>query len=225
VVVDGSTVGALPRPREHVVFARTTTIQADRSKVEDGIARVRDQVFPAVTAIDGCVGMSLLVDREAGRCIATTAWESEAAMQASAEGVKPLRADAEEGLGSTSTDVATWEVSVMHRVHDTPDGGWARVTWLSGDDGFAERAADTFRMAILPQLQEWDGFCSASLMTSRETGRAVGTVTFATRAQLEATRESAQELRRRGSEQMRGMVDDMAEMEVAFAHLHVPELV
>ncbi|HEV7196161.1 MAG TPA: hypothetical protein VGN19_09485, partial [Pedococcus sp.] len=60
------------------MHARTTTIQADRSKVEDGIARVQDQVFPAVTAMDGCAGMSLLVDRESGRCIATTSWESEA---------------------------------------------------------------------------------------------------------------------------------------------------
>jgi hypothetical protein len=36
----------------------TTTIQADRG-VEDGIARVRDQVFHAVTAMDGWAGMSL----------------------------------------------------------------------------------------------------------------------------------------------------------------------
>jgi quinol monooxygenase YgiN len=207
------------------VYARTTTIQADRSKVEDGIARVRDQVFPAVTAMDGCVGMSLLVDRESGRCIATTAWESEAAMQASAEQVKPLRADAQEGMGTTSSEVATWEVAVMHRDHATPDGACARVTWLSGDEGLADRAADSYRMVILPTIQEWDGFCSASLMISRETGRIVGTVTFETRAQLEATREAARGLRGKAMEHMKATVDDVAEMEVAMAHLHVPELV
>ena len=225
MVGDGSAVGALPRPREHVVFARTTTIQADRSRVEDGITRVRDQVFPAVTAIDGCVGMSLLVDRESGRCIATTAWESEAAMQASAEGVKPLRADAQESLGTTSSDVDTWEVAVMHRDHDTPDGAWARVTWLSGDAGGTDQAVDAYKTTVLPTLQEWDGFCSASMMTNRESGRLVGTVTFETRAQLEATREAAMQLRQKGSQAMGARIDDMAEMEVAFAHLHVPELV
>lgn len=207
------------------MYARTTTIQADRSKVEDGIRHVRDQVFPAVTAIDGCAGMSLLVDRESGRCIATTAWTSDAAMQASAEQVKPLRAGAEERLGASTSDVATWEVAVMHRDHASPEGACARVTWLSGDQGLADRAADIYRTTILPTLQEWDGFCSANLMISRETGRIVGTVTFETQSQLEATREAAKDLRQRASERLDAVVDDVAEMEVALAHLHVPELV
>ena len=207
------------------MYARTTTIQGDRSKVEDGIAHVRDQVFPAVKALDGCAGMSLLVDRESGRCIATTSWESEAALRASAEEVKPLRTDAEQTLGATSTEVANWEVAVMHRDHASPEGACARVTWLSGDLGLADRAADVYRSVILPTLQEWDGFCSANLMISRDTGRIVGTVTFESRAQLEATREAAKDLRQLASERMNATVDDVAEMEVAMAHLHVPELV
>jgi hypothetical protein len=206
------------------VYARTTMIQADRSKIEDGIARVRDEVFPAVTAIDGCAGMSLLVDRESGRCIATTSWESEDAMLASAERVRPLRDDATEGLGAGSSDVEMWEVAVMHRDHATPDGACARITWLSGD-GLADRAVDSYKSMVLPTLQEWDGFCSSSLMIRRETGRIVGTVTFETRDQLEASREAAMELRQRASQSMQARVDDVAEMEVAFAHLHVPELV
>ena len=86
---DGGAVGALPRAEEAVMYARTTTIQADLAKIDAGIAHVRDQVLPTVTAMDGCVGMSLLVDRESGRCIATTAWESDAAMRDSAERYAP----------------------------------------------------------------------------------------------------------------------------------------
>jgi quinol monooxygenase YgiN len=223
--VTAAPLGRCPDRKELVVYTRSTTIQADRSKVDDGIARVRDQVFPTVTAMDGCIGMSLLVDRESGRCIATTAWESEAAMQASAEQVKPLRADAEQGLGTSSSNVDMWEVAVVHRDHATPDGACARVTWMSGDAGLADRAADIYKMSILPTLQQWDGFCSASLMINRENGRAVGTVTFETREQLEATREAAADLRQRAGQEMGAVVDDMAEMEVALAHLHVPELV
>jgi quinol monooxygenase YgiN len=207
------------------VYARTTTIQADRSKIADGIAHVRDQVLPQVTAMDGCVGMSLLVDRETGRCIATTAWESEAAMQASAEPVRPVRDRAEQAMGTSSSAVEQWEVAVVHRDHAMPEGSCARVTWLSGDPGLADRGPDIFKLAVLPRLQEFEGFCSASLMVSRDTGRIVGTVTFETRAQLEATRQAVAAIRERASQEMRATVDDVAEMEVALAHLHLPELV
>ena len=42
---------------------------------------VRDEVMPALQAMDGYVGLSLLVDRESGQCIATSAWETEDAMR------------------------------------------------------------------------------------------------------------------------------------------------
>jgi hypothetical protein len=208
------------------VYARTTTTQADRSRVDEGIAQVRDLVLPQVTAMEGCVGLSLLVDRETGRSIATTAWQSEEAMNASAERVRPLRDQAQGAIGATSSSVDVWEVAVMHRDHAMPSGACARVTWLSGDDaGFTDRAIDIYKMAVLPRLQEWEGFCSASLMVNRDTSRVVGTVTFETPAQLEATREAASGLRQRASQEMRGRVDDVAEMEVALAHLHLPEMV
>ena len=53
----------------------------------------------------------------------------------------------------------------------------------------------------------------------------MGTVTFDSRAQLEATREAAARMRESASTDTQAQVDDVAEMEVAFAHLHVPELV
>ena len=174
------------------MYARTTTIQADRRSSTTGIAHVRDQVFPAVTAMAGCIGMSMLGDRESGRCIATTAWESEAALRDSAEQVRPLRDGAERALGSsTGSDVEGWEIAVVHRDHATPDGACARVTWLSGDPADVERAVDVYRMAVLPRIQEFDGFCSASMLVNRKAGHVVGTVTFDSRAQLEATREAA----------------------------------
>ena len=139
--------------------------------------------------------------------------------------MKPLREGAIRALGSSTSDVDMWEVAVVHRDHATPEGACARVTWLSGDPSTAERAVDVYRMAVLPRLQELDGFCSASLLISREAGRVAGTVTFETREQLEASRQSAARIRERASGELGATVDDVAEMEVALAHLHLPELV
>lgn len=206
------------------MYARTTTIQADLAMIDDGIAYVRDQVTPALTALEGCAGISMLVDRDSGRCIATSSWESEAALQDSEERVRPLRDGAEQALGASTGTVDIWEVAVVHRDHAMPDGACARVTWMSGDPDSAERAADLFRMVVLPRVQDNEGFCSASLLINAETGRAVSTVTFESREQLEASRTAAMEIREAATKELGATADDMAEMEMAFAHLHLPEM-
>jgi hypothetical protein len=206
------------------MYVRTTVIEADPAKLDEGIAVVGQEVFPAVSDIDGNVGMSMFVSRESGRCIACTAWESEQAIRESADKVIALRDRATQTLGASSSDVMQWEVAVVHRDHSAPDGACARITWLSGEPGTADRAVDVYKMAVLPRLQEFDGFCSASLFINRDTGRAVGTLTFDSREALEATREASKKIREAASREMGATVDAVEEMEVAFAHLHVPEM-
>jgi heme-degrading monooxygenase HmoA len=206
------------------MYVRTTVIQADPAKIDEGVAAVRQEVFPAVSDIDGNVGMSMFVSRESGRCIACTAWESEEAIRESADKVIALRDRAAQTLGASSSDVMQWEVAVVHREHSAPEGACARITWLSGEPGTADRAVDVYKMAVLPRLQEFEGFCSASLFINRDAGRAVGTGTFDSREALEATRESSTKIREAASREMRATVDGVEEMEVEFAHLHVPEM-
>lgn len=207
------------------MFVRTTELQADPAKLDDGIALVRDDIFPAVSEIDGCAGMSLLVNRSAGRCIATTSWRSEDAMRQSAERVMPLRDRAEQSLGASESEVLQWEVAAVRRDHAAPEGACARLTWLSGDPDMVDRATDTYKMAVLPRLEELDGFCSASLMIDRQAGRAVGTAVFDSREALEATRDQAKGIRERVADELGATIDNVEEMEIAFAHLHVPEMV
>ena len=205
------------------MYARTTLIHADPDRVDEGLAHVRDEVLPVVMAMDGCVGMSVLLDRGSGRCIATTAWETEDAMSASAETVRPLRDDTAKRLGNGISDVEMWEVAVLHRDHAVPPGACARLTWLTGDTSIAERAAGVSR-TVVPQLRTRDGFCSASLLVNRETGRAVSTVVYDTRDHAEQSREAAARLRRLTLRQIGARVDEVLEMEVVLAHLHVPEM-
>ena len=83
--------GAAPTQEGSIVYARSTTIQAQPLSIDIGIAHVRDVVMPALQEMNGYVGLSLLVDRQSGRCIATSAWETMEAMRASAERVAPVR--------------------------------------------------------------------------------------------------------------------------------------
>jgi hypothetical protein len=59
--------------------------------IDLGTAYVRDELMPALLAVEGCRGLSLLVDRSTGRCIATSSWDDEQLMRLSEDQVRPLR--------------------------------------------------------------------------------------------------------------------------------------
>lgn len=205
------------------MYARSSTFQARPESIDEGIAFVRDEVMPAAADMDGCTGLSLICDRESGRCIATTAWSSEEARTASEQKVQPLRRRGAEIFGGEPT-VDRWEIAVLHRHAPAGDGAGVRCTWLSMDPSRIENTIETFRMTVIPAFEEMKGFCSTSLMVDRTTGRAVGTTTFASRAEMVAARAAAQALRTRSAEALGATVSEVAEFDLALAHLHVPEM-
>src|ERR1700690_1114369 len=85
--------------RRQIMYARSSTIQAQPSAIDAGIAHVRDAVMPALGSIEGFTGLSLMVDRSSGHCIATSAWQSEESMRASEQSVRPVRDRLAEILG------------------------------------------------------------------------------------------------------------------------------
>lgn len=205
------------------MYARSTTVKGQSEAIDRGIAQVQDEVLPAVMAMDGCVGLSMLVDRSSGECIVTTSWESEDAMHATAEKVKSLRDRATELMQGMSS-VQEWEIAVMHRNHHSIDGSCVRSTWMSMDPAMADKGVDYYRFVLVPQLEELDGFCSASLLIDRATGMAVSSVVYDTQAAMEGTRTSASGLRQTSAGELGLQILDVHEYELALAHLHVPEL-
>ncbi len=181
--------------------------------------------MPALQAMDGCVGMSLLVDRESGRCIATSAWETEDARAASLERVKPLRDRAVEMFGGGSATVEDWEITALHRDHPTHDVACARATWVQTDPANVDAGIEYYKSSVIHDLEGLEGFCSASLLTNRATGRSVSTVTFDSREAMERNREQANQLKAAKITEFGAVEEvDECEFELALAHLRVPEL-
>jgi hypothetical protein len=205
------------------VYARSTTVQAQPDFIDAGVAHMREETMPALQDIDGFVGLSLLVDRESGRCIATSAWESGDVMRANAERVRPIRDRAVQIFGGPAT-IDEWEIAVLHRDHASGEGACVRATWLTIRPDQFDRAVDFYKTSVLPAVEELEGFCSASLMIDRASGRAVSSATFDTVDAMERNRDQARSLRTErlrdlGAEQL-----DVCEFELAIAHLRVPEM-
>ena len=204
------------------MYARSTTIRGNPQSMDAGIDFVRDELMPAVRGMDGCVGLSLLADRDSGMCIVTTSWRDRETMQASAEGVRSMRERAVQVFGG-EYEVQEWEVSAMHRRHEAHHGACARVTWIRGEPDGMEHAIDAFRMSLMPRLDDLAGFCSVSLMTHPAEGMAVSAVTYDSREDMVENRESARALRDEFVTEMSLAVTDVREFDLVLAHLRVPE--
>jgi quinol monooxygenase YgiN len=206
------------------VHARSTTVTGQPGMMETGIAHVQDVVMPQVRAMEGCIGLSLLADRTSGRCIVTTAWRDEEAMRATADAVMKMRSDAAALMGGEAT-VEEWEVAYLHRDHRAADGACARVTWSESDPAAIERVLDAFKMGIMPRVEQLEGFCSASLLIDRATGRACVTATYDSEQAMAVTRDAAMGLRADLAQDTGTRITEVAEFSLAIAHLDVPELV
>jgi quinol monooxygenase YgiN len=205
------------------MYARSTTIQADPQRIDEGIAYIRDEVMPAVQSMPGCMGLSMLCDRDSGRCVITTSWDSEESMSASRDAVRAMREQSATVMGGRF-DVQEWEIAVLHRAHQAPEGACCRVTWTRGDPARLDEMVETFRTGIVPRLDDLSGFCSVSLMGDRQTGMSVLTATYDDRRSLAGSAETVRGMREQFAQQTGMEVTDMAEMELAIHHLRVPEM-
>jgi len=206
------------------MYARTTTMRGDPQAVDTLVARVRDEVMPGLMELDGCIGLSLLVDRTAGRAIATSAWETQEAMRASADAVGRLRERAAESFGGTP-EVEEWEIAVLHRAHRVADGACARVVWTRTDPGNLGRIIDAYRDSLMPWWEETPGFCSNSLLVDRQGGLLSSTIVFESREAMAHTRDQFTTLREEFVARMSMQIEEVAEFDLALAHLRVPETV
>jgi len=200
------------------VYARSTTVHGKAENIDAGMRFVEGEVAPMMRTLDGCLGLSCLVDRETGQAIVTSSWQTEEAMRASDDQLRVVRERAREIFGG-SMQIDEWEIGFMHR---TDHGSCCRVAWLQGD---LDALIDVFKYNAMPAVEELAGFCGASVLVNRETGMACVTTTYDGREALDASRPSADAIRARSTEQAGSEVLDVREFDLPYAHLHVPELV
>ena len=92
------------------VFARMFTIEGRRERF-DGFARAgEEKVLPALRRLDGFEGLLVLANRQNGKILVMTLWESEEATRGGEEASHWFRAFGAEAAGGEVTDVERYEV-------------------------------------------------------------------------------------------------------------------
>lgn len=94
------------------MFARVSTFQGPPDQTAEGIRLAREQILPAARLQDGFKGIYLLFDRETGRSLSITLWETEADMKASEEAANRARDESVRAAGDAIVKVEHYEVAL-----------------------------------------------------------------------------------------------------------------
>jgi hypothetical protein len=92
------------------VFARVSEFEARPEQLDEMHREGIEHVLPALRMQDGFIGGLVLVDRQSGKVLAVTLWESAQAMDATEEAAHWLLAFGLEAAGGTLKSVARYEV-------------------------------------------------------------------------------------------------------------------
>lgn len=92
------------------MFSRVNSLQTKPDRIDDVAQVVRDIVHPGIRGEPGYRGYVVLGNRETGKALGVTLWESEATREASDATARQIRPKVEQGTGGTMVSVEKYEV-------------------------------------------------------------------------------------------------------------------
>ena len=101
------------------MHARVSTIQGAPGKVDDVARQAQEQTLPQLQKLEGFKGFVVLGDRQSGKMLGVSFWESEEALHASDETASSVRSAAAETADGIVAGVEEYEVFV----NEVPSAG------------------------------------------------------------------------------------------------------
>ncbi|MGW1051831.1 hypothetical protein ACWDBD_44545 [Streptomyces sp. NPDC001118] len=201
------------------MFVRTVYATGDPAQLGTAIRALNTQGHALLEERPGYRGAGVFVDRELGKLLTVSWWESAEARHNSDEVMSVRRPELLQPFAGTVA-VENYEAVVFHAGQRTLAGGGLRVTRLELAPQDADLAADTFHAGVLPRLEVLPGFAGAALFLDRERGRGMVGVLFADRGSLAASRAGQASVRRESAAKAHVAVVALEEFEIV--HADVP---
>ena len=102
------------------MFARVGMFHGSPEHLDAAIRRGLEQTLPALQRQSGFAGLYVLADRQTGKTLAFSLWETEAALRAWEQTRPPIVADQAAGTGRTEQEGASYEVVISPESHSIP---------------------------------------------------------------------------------------------------------
>ncbi|MFE9448505.1 hypothetical protein [Streptomyces sp. NPDC006739] len=198
------------------MFVRSVYVTGDPTKIDSALRALNSEGRDLLEDRPGYRGAGVFVDRELGKLLAISWWDSRHARRNSDEVMRERRPALLEPFAGT-VSVENYEVPVFHAAQHPRVGGGLRLTRLDFDPADADLLADTFRATVVPRLETFSGFARTVLFVDRERGRGMVGVLFVDRDSLAASRAGQAAARRGGADKAQVTVTGLEEFEVVHA--------
>ncbi len=90
--------------------ARISTLEGDAGKIDDAVKVINEKILPALKGLQGFTAANFLADRSAGKLVAVAFWQDEAALEGSADAVKPMRTEWAEAMNGKVVGSDSYEL-------------------------------------------------------------------------------------------------------------------
>jgi heme-degrading monooxygenase HmoA len=112
------------RRERREMHARMSIFEGRPDKIDEALRQAREVVLPQAKEMDpGFKGIIALTDRQSGKMVGITFWESEEAMRATEEGANRLREESAEAGEGTVAGVERYEVGLFEVPSPGPVSG------------------------------------------------------------------------------------------------------
>ncbi|MFI9245966.1 hypothetical protein ACIGXF_26140 [Streptomyces sp. NPDC053086] len=198
------------------MFVRAVYATGDPTLLDTALRSLNSEGRDLLEERPGYRGAGVFADRELGKLLAVSWWESETARRNSDHVMRERRGELLEPFAG-SVSVADYEVAVFHQVGHPRQGGGLRATRMEFDPRDADPVVDTFRATVVPRVESLPGLAGTFLLIDRERGVAVAGVLFVDRASLAASRAAVAAVRHEASAKAHVDVVGLEEFEVVHA--------
>ncbi|MEU6592490.1 hypothetical protein ABZ923_25225 [Streptomyces sp. NPDC046881] len=198
------------------MFVRAVYATGDPALLDTAVRSVNSQGRDLLEERPGYRGAGVFADRDIGKLLTISWWETEEARHNSDEVMRERRGALLEPFAGTVA-VANFEAAVFHQITHPRQGGGLRVARMEFDPRDADLVVDTFRATVVPRAEALPGLAEVCLLIDRERGRALGSTLFVDRASLTASRSAVAAVRHEASAKAHVDVVGLEDLEVVYA--------
>ena len=187
---------------------------SDPSLVDELTKSARDSSPKWQEAMPSAQGHLMLIDRESGRSLGITFFETEAQIQEAEPVFEQMGNEIREETRGKRTGVNTYEVLTAEGGEDAKA---ARITTFEGDASRIDEATRSSIENILPRAKQMPGWKGVVSLADRASGKVNLITLWDSPESMKASEEQAQKLRSENAEAGAGTIKGIETYEVAFA--------